>query len=141
MNDQSFSNITINWKRHEYINNTTPHSSNVISKMIDLIVDKICVIEFLKKFEEEIYKYTKHSHRSRWQDLQFKQPREVFPPGTTLFVVDFAENYTFTAQKEIQSEYYHSDQVTIVVYVLYRHAQRSLDNIECTNENQHVIKE
>jgi hypothetical protein len=141
MNDQSFSNITVNWKRYEYISNTAPHSSNAISKMIDLKVDIIYVIVFLKKFEEEIYKYTKHSHRARWQDLQFKQSREAFPLGTILFVVDFAENYTFVAQKEIHSEYYHSDQVTIFVHVLYRHAQHSVDNIENTNGNQHVIKE
>jgi hypothetical protein len=60
MNDQSFSNIIDNWKRYEYIKSTTPHSSNVISKRIDLKIDKICVIYFLKKLEEEIYKYTKH---------------------------------------------------------------------------------
>jgi hypothetical protein len=101
MNDQSFSNIRVDWKRYEYLNSTTPHSSNAISKRLDLKVDKICLIEFLKKFEEEIYKYTKHSHRARWKDLQFKQSREVFPPGTILSVVDFAENYTFAAQKEI----------------------------------------
>jgi hypothetical protein len=77
----------------------TPHSSNAISKRIDLKVDKICVIYFLKKLEEEIYKYTKHSHRSRWKYLQFKQSREVFPLGTILFVVDFVDNYTFAAQK------------------------------------------
>jgi hypothetical protein len=49
MNDQSFSNIIVNWNIYEYINNTTPHSSNVISKRIDLKVDKIYVIYF---FEE-----------------------------------------------------------------------------------------
>jgi hypothetical protein len=141
MNDQSFSNITINWKRYEYINNTTPHSSIVISKRIDLKVDKICVIDFLKKFEEEIYKYIKHSNRSRWKYLHFKQSHEMFPLGTILSIVDFAENYTSVAQKEIQSEDYHYDQVTIFVHVLYRHDQRSLDNIERTNDNQHVIKE
>jgi hypothetical protein len=101
MNDQSFSNITVNWKRYEYINNMAPHSSNVISKRIDLKVDKICVVDFLKKFEEEIYKYTKNSHRPRWKYLQLKQSHEVFPLGTILSVIDFAENYTFTAQKEI----------------------------------------
>jgi hypothetical protein len=57
------------------------------------------VIDFLEKFEEEIYKYTKNSHRARWKDLQFKQYREVFPPGTILSIVDFAKNYTFAAQK------------------------------------------
>ena len=116
MNDQSFSNIRVNWKRYEYMSNKTPHSSNIISKRIDLKVDKICVIDFLKKFEEEIYKYTKNSHRAWCKDLLFKQSREVFPPGAILFVVDFTENYTFTAQNEIHSEYYHSDQVTIFVH-------------------------
>jgi hypothetical protein len=94
-----------------------------------LRVDKICVIDVLKKFEEEIYKYTKNSHRARWKYLQFKQSYEVFPPGTILFVVDFAENYTFVAQKGIHGEYYHSDQVTIFVYIPYGHSQQSLDNI------------
>jgi hypothetical protein len=101
MNDQSFSNITVNWKRCKYISIMAPHSLNVISKRIDLKVDKIYVIYFLKKLEEEIYKYTKHSHQSRWKDLQFKQSREVFAPRTILSTVDFVENYTFAAQKEI----------------------------------------
>jgi hypothetical protein len=65
----------------------------------------------------------------------------VFLLGTILSVVDFVENYTFVAQNEIQSEYYHSDQVTIFVHILYRHAQWSLDNIERTNDTRHVIKE
>ena len=95
----------------------------------------------MKKFEKEIYKYIKHSHRARWQDLQFKKSRDVFPRGTIFFLVDFTENYKFEAQKEIQSEYYHSDQVSIFVQVLYRHAQQNVDDIESTNYNRHVIKE
>jgi hypothetical protein len=57
-----------------------------------------------------------------------------------LLVVDFVQNYTFAAQKEIQSEYYHFDQVSIIFHVIYRHSQQSVDNIENTNENRHVIK-
>ena len=56
-------------------------------------------------------------------------------------MVDFVENYTFEAQTEIQSEYYHSAQVSIFVHVLYRHAQQNVDDIESTNDNRHVIKE
>ena len=67
----------------------------------------------MKKFEKEIDKYIKHSHRPRWQELQLKQSRDVFPQGTIFSEVDFAENYTFEAQKEIHSEYYHSNQVSI----------------------------
>ena len=57
-------------------------------------------------------------------------------------MVDFAKNYTFAPQKEIQSEYYHSDQVTIFVHVLYRHAQASIDGTrDDTPQSHDVIKE
>ena len=56
-------------------------------------------------------------------------------------MVDFAENYTFFAQKEIQSEYYHFDQVSIFFHVLYRHSQQDVDGIESTCDNWDVLKE
>ena len=72
MNHQSLSNIKFIWKRYGYINAYIATSFlNVISRRIDLWEDRICVIDFLKKFEKEIYKYTKHSHRAQWKDLQF----------------------------------------------------------------------
>ena len=64
-----------------------------------------------------------------------------FQKGLFFFAVDFTENYTFEAQKEIQSEYYHSDQVSIFVHVLYRRAPQNFVDIEITNDNRHVIKE
>ena len=64
-----------------------------------------------------------------------------FHRGLIFSVVDFIENYTFEAQKEIQSEYYHSNQVSIFVHILYRHPQKNVDDIESTNDNRHVIKE
>ena len=53
----------------------------------------------------------------------------------------FHRKYTFEAQKEKQSEYYHSNQVSIFVHVLYRQDQQNVDDIESTNDNRHVIKE
>ena len=62
---------------------------------IDLLEDEIPISDFLDKFQSQIYKYIKHSQRSRWQALEFKHSREVFESGTILSVVYFAENYTF----------------------------------------------
>ena len=56
-------------------------------------------------------------------------------------MVDFAKKCTFEAQREIQSEYYHSDQVSIFVHVLYIHAQHNVNYIEIMKDNRHVIKE
>ena len=141
LTQSGLSDITVTWKRYEYITNTASSSSTVSSKRIDLVDDEIPCSEFMEKFQNQIYKYIKHSHRSRWQASRFKQSREVFEPGTILSVVDFAENYTFAPQKEIQSEYYHSDQVSIFVHVLYRHAQMDIDGIDSTHDLRHVIKE
>ena len=66
---------------------------------------------------------------------------EVLEAGTILSVVDFTENYTFSPQREIQSEYYHSDQVSMFVHVLYRHSQESIDCRDITPQSHDVIKE
>ena len=113
--------MKVKWKRYEYIGSSIQGANSV--KRIELRENEIFLIDFLRKFEAEIYKYTKHSHKARWQDLQFKKSREFFPPGTIFSVIDFAENYTFVPQKEIQSEYYHSDQVSMLIHILYRHAK------------------
>ena len=64
---------------------------------------------------------------SRLQDEQFRTCRDTFPIGTILSVVDFVENYTLQPQNEIQSQYYHSDQVIIMVHITYRHVEDSIE--------------
>ena len=54
--------------------------------------------------------------------VEWKRCEYIHTPRTILSIVDFAENYTFVAQNEIQSEYYHYDQVFMLFHVLYRHA-------------------
>ena len=48
-----------------------------------------------------------------------------FPLETILSVVDFVENYTLQPQNEIQSQYYHSEQVSIMVHIMYPHGPDS----------------
>ena len=95
--------ITVKWKRYEYVSMNPSSSSHVPSKRNDLLEDDIPILDFMDKFQSQIYKYIKHSHRSRWKALEFKHFREVFESGTILLVVDFAENYTFVPRREIQS--------------------------------------
>ena len=107
-------------------------SSHLPSKKIDLLKDDIPISDFMDKFQSHIYIYIKHSHNSRWKALESKHSREVFEPGTILLVVYFAKNYKFSPLREIQSEYYHSNQVSIFVHVLYIHAQVSIDGLNST---------
>ena len=59
MNDQSLSNIIVDWKGYEYVtySHNSTSSTNALSKRIDLQGDKMSVTKCLKKFEKEIYKY------------------------------------------------------------------------------------
>ena len=49
INDQSFSNMKVKWKRHEYIHTSIQCSNS--AKRIELQEQQICVIDFLRKFE------------------------------------------------------------------------------------------
>ena len=66
------SNIIVTWKIYEYVTMNALSSSSTPSKMIDLLEEKNLIPKFLEKFQNQIYKYIKHSHRFRWQAVEFK---------------------------------------------------------------------
>ena len=103
--------------------------------MPSLFVQQVCVCEFIPKFHGKIQYYIQHVHMAQWQDEQFKLCRDTFPLETILSVVDFAENYSLKPQTEIQSQYYHSEQVSIMAHITYRHGPNS------TEENKMILKE
>ena len=76
---------------------------------------QVQVSDFVKEFIEKTRQYVQHVHLARWQDEKFRICRDTFPRGTILLVVDFAKNYTLQPQNEIQSQYYHSEQVSLMV--------------------------
>ena len=78
-------------------------------------------------FFEKTQQYVNHVHVACWKDEKFIMCRDTFPIGTILSVVDFAENYTLQPQNEIQSQYYHSDQVNIMVHITYRHGENNTE--------------
>ena len=52
---------------------------------------------------------------------------DTFPIGTILSAANFAENYTLQQKNKIQSQYYHSYQVTIMVHITYKHGEDSTE--------------
>jgi hypothetical protein len=71
----------------------------------------------------------------------FRKLLATFPEGTVVSVIDFAKNYSFLIQNEIQSMHWYSDQVTILVHIVYRHAEQGVDGRKSTAENQDIVKE
>ena len=77
--------------------------------------------DVLRDFKTYLQKFIRHNFISRWQAEQFKQSVQTFPEHVVVSVIDFAENYTFQEQNEIQSMHWHSNQITILVHITYIH--------------------
>lgn len=75
--------------------------------------------DFLGFFTPTVQHFIRHNFIAKWQTQQAKLLQACLQAGAVLTHIDFAENYSFEAQNEIQSMYYHSDQVTILVQVTY----------------------
>ena len=57
--------MKVKWKRYEYIHTSIQGSGSTTSaKRIELQQEEFFVINFLRNFDAEIYKYTKNSHRA-----------------------------------------------------------------------------
>ena len=75
--------------------------------------------EFLVYAASEIAEFVLHNHTTLWQDKQFKKSIDGLRLGEVMLLIDFAENYSFKMQNEVQSEHWYSFQLTILVHITY----------------------
>ena len=68
-NDPQFSNHIVKWKRYDYVYYTHVTDSTITSRKINLVESDISLTDFMNLFRDQLYKYIKHSHSARWQDL------------------------------------------------------------------------
>lgn len=85
----------------------------------DVVHKKMHCTELLCWFKDHIKQFIKHNFVYRWQAKQFKLCLGTFPDDVVVSVIDFAENYSFKEQHEIQSMHWYSNQVTILVHIIY----------------------
>lgn len=96
-----------------------------------LSIKHMVISEFTKLLQAKTKFFIKHNFTYKWQANQYTECLKVFPSDTIVCVVDFAENYSFKEQNEIQSMHWHSDQCTILVHISYRR----------TDQDDSIIKE
>jgi hypothetical protein len=71
-------------------------------------------------FKTSLEGFLTHNFEAQWQDEQFKTCMENLSPDAIVSVIDFAENYSFKWQNEVQSQHWFSFQVTILVHITFR---------------------
>lgn len=101
------------------------------SKHKDLLVKQMGCKDFTSFLETHLTTYIKHNFIAKWQSQQFKDCIQRFPKDVVVSVIDFAENFSFKEQNEIQSMHWYSSQVTILVHINYvrDEADKVLKNI------------
>lgn len=120
---------TIQWKQFEY-EVVGRSADGEPKKRIKEVHISGSFREFLEFFVPTVQHFIRHNFIARWQSNEAKILKASLQAGAILTHIDFAENYTFEAQNEIQSMYYHSDQVSILVQVTYSATVSELDGQE-----------
>ena len=88
-------------------------------KRKDLVLQSMTGVAFHGLFADHLKHFIMHNFIFRWQAQQFKECMLTFPNDVVVSVIDFAENYSFKMQNEIQSMHWWSTQVTILVHITY----------------------
>lgn len=77
------------------------------------------VDDFIDNFVSRLPKLLKHSFLSKQQSSYFNKVKENLGEQEILVVLDFAENYSFKIQDEVQSYHWSNDQATIHPFGIY----------------------
>jgi len=138
-NTSSHMDKIVQWRRFTDVNTLRPDGA--MSRRPTLTIESTPFRYLDSYMRSSLLKYVGHTFRQTWLARQFKGCKEDFPIGTIVSVIDFAENYSFQPQDEIQSMHWFNVQVTLLVHITYRHAQLLMDGIESTETERHVVKE
>lgn len=104
-------------KLFAYVESKDKHGNS--KKRKDLVHKEMQCWEFIQLLKTKLKLFITHNYVAQWQGQQFKDCLLRFPDDVVVSVVDFAENYAFKEQNEIQSMHWYSSQVTIFVHITY----------------------
>ena len=119
MKEVSTNNFQVTIKVFEDIATANTDEESRVKKEKDVVTKHMGSKDFIVLLKRHISSFIKHNYFARWQAQQYKQCLIKFPDDVVVSVIDFAGNYTFKEQNEIQSMHWFSLQVTILVHITY----------------------
>ena len=75
--------------------------------------------QYIEILINSIEKLTSHSFISRAQSVYYKNQKETLENNTAIVLVDFAVNYSFVIQDEVQGFHWKNAQATLHPIVIY----------------------
>ena len=68
----------------------------------DLIIQLVSIPDYVNMVMEKLVKLTAHSYISKCQSKYLKNHIEKLPSNSAIILGDFAENYSFVVEDEVQ---------------------------------------
>ena len=97
---------------------------------VQLVTKQKKLKEVVLELENQLEELSSYLFRAKWQQAMFSQLKEEMPPKLAVMVLDFAENYTCSMQKEVQSHHWFLNQVTIHPVVAFSTHPKLQDHIQ-----------
>ena len=107
----------VKWKRFSMENITTKKGE--VKKKLTLVYKETSSAELVSYLKPKLQDFVRHVFVAKWDDEQFKNCLANFRDDTIVSVIDFAENYSFEVQNEVQSMHWFSYQITILVHITW----------------------
>ena len=85
----------------------------------NLITQSLQIDEFVDLLATTVDDMTAHSYMSKAQSTYLMSQKENLDSDTCIAMLDFAENYQYVLQDEIQSFYWNNSQCSIHAAVIY----------------------
>ncbi len=102
----SSSEALVEWKR--FTMEATMSRFGKTLKKLTLVYKKTSNDEFVHYLKPKLQTFVRHNFVFKWQDKQFKSSIKSYPHQIVVSIVDFAKNYTFETQNEIQYMHWNS---------------------------------
>jgi hypothetical protein len=106
------------WRRFEMVSAGIT-KKGIPKKVVRLEYKQTTAKAFLEFALPKIPLFVQHQHNARWQDVMYKECLGGLQDGEIMSLIDFAENYSFKGQNEIQSMHWYNFQLTILVHITY----------------------
>jgi len=107
---------TITWKCFEKFEVGVTSTGEVRKRLSEVHKDTKPGI-FIRYLQSKVKVFVKHNFIANWQDVQCREMMRNLPEGVVISHIDFAENYTFQIQNEVQSMYWFSSSISILVHI------------------------
>ncbi len=88
-------------------------------KKLRLLYESIISSELMQYLKPKLQFFACHNFVASWQDKMFKSCLPNLLDDTIVSMIDFAKNYSFEIQNEVQSMHWHNYQVTILVHITW----------------------